>query len=141
MKEHFCMDNEALRSLANDRLNQALECINSADADIELGHIKSAGNRAYYAVYHSIRSLINYKSKKHSGNIAEFRKLFIKTGSFNPNLSLTIDSSSLMRNKCDYADYFVVNLSEVEKQLENAKHFYKEVKLYVDDSFRSKPLE
>ena len=117
------------------RLNKAQECIDSAEADIKLGHLYSSANRSYYAIYSSIRATLeldNYESTKHSGNISEFRKLYIKTGIFDAILSNFIRDAFAMREKCDYTDHFVAMLPDVTQQLENAKQFYKKVQQYIE---------
>ena len=131
------MDNESPIGLANDRLTQSLECINSAEADIELGHLKSAANRSYYSVYHSMRAVLalaGFESKKHFGNSSEFRRLYIKTGIFEAKHSDIITNSYNLRQKCDYLDYYIAMEAEVIEQLFDAKHFYNEVKLHIKNT-------
>ena len=124
------------------RLDKALDCIATADADVELGHLYSAANRSYYAIYNSMRAVHafdNYESKKHSGNISEFRRRYIKTGIFDAKLSDVIEDSYELRQKCDYEDHFAVKLPDVTKQLENARHFYEKVKLHIDNTCIGSP--
>ena len=117
------------------RLERAQECLTSAEADIKLGHLYSAANRSYYAVYCSIRAvnaLKNFTSMKHSGNIAEFRRCYTKTRIFDARFSKIIDELQELRENCDYEDYFIIELPKVTLQLENAKCFYQEIKKYIE---------
>ena len=57
------MDDE---SLTQYLLDKAQECIAASESDIKLGHLSSAGNRSYYAVYNAMRAILNltnFKSK------------------------------------------------------------------------------
>ena len=119
------------------RLNKAHGCIASAEADINLGHLYSAANRSYYAVYNAMRAnleLLNFESKKHTGNIGEFRKMFIKTGIYDASLSDIIRDSFELREACDYEYHFIATLSDVTQQLKNAKHFFDVVNQHIKNT-------
>ena len=93
-----------------------------------------ANNRAYYSIFHSMRSVLTFDSfdtKKHSGVIAEFRKRYIKEGIFPVELSAMIGSAFTIRNASDYDDMFIASKSDTEQQIKNAKRIYEEVEIYV----------
>ena len=72
---------EQQKDYARYRLDRALEDLQSAQKLFTDGHFRAANNRAYYAIFHAIRAALALKrvdSSKHSGVIAEFRRLFIK---------------------------------------------------------------
>lgn len=76
---------KSLTELSKYRLSRAKEDLNSAKILFENGDFRAANNRAYYATFHSLRSVLAldmYDSKKHSGIISEFRKRYIKEGDF-----------------------------------------------------------
>lgn len=79
--------------LSQIRLKNALECLGDAEALLERGSLKSAANRAYYAVFHAMRAVLaldGIDMRHHSGVIAEFRRLYVKTGVFPTELSAVI---------------------------------------------------
>lgn len=98
-------------------------------------HIKSAANRAYYAVFHAMRAVLAYDDidmKHHSGIISSFRRLYIKTGVFDVRLSTIISELYDLRTGSDYDDFFIVSGAEVAEQTENAEFFLKEIKRFLE---------
>ena len=69
--------------------------------------------------------------KHHSGIIAEFRRLYIKTGIFDAELSKIISVLSDSRNDSDYDDFFIVSKEEVAEQIKDAELFLVKIKEYV----------
>ena len=57
--------------------------------------------------------------KKHSGVISYFRDHYIKTKVFNRQCSDIVSSSSLIRNKSDYDDFYIASIQETHEQVEN----------------------
>ena len=128
------MEHEQLKALASVRLEHANECLSAAKFLLEAGNYKSAANRAYYTVFHSMRSVLAFDlidMKHHSGVIAEFRRLYIKTGVFETELSKIISVLSDTRTDSDYDDFFVVSKEEVAEQVESAEYFLEKVTVYV----------
>jgi len=126
---------EDYRSLSCYRLDCALEDYNSAVTAFNNGHYRNTVNRAYYCVFHTIRSLLILDEKdfkRHSAVISEFRKCYIKTGIFDAKLSKIIEQTSDMRGESDYSDMINVSEEEAEKLLNDAKYFYDSVKPYVE---------
>ena len=61
--------------------------------------------------------------KKHSGVIAEFRRLYVKTGVFDGDMSKTISVLIDVRTESDYDDFFIISKEDVIQQAESAQHF------------------
>ena len=128
------MELEQLRALSNIRLEHADECISAAKSLIASENYKSAANRAYYTVFHAMRAVLAFDKidmKHHSGIIAEFRRLYIKTGIFDAELSKIISVLSDSRNDSDYDDFFIVSKEEVAEQIKDAELFLEKIKEYV----------
>ena len=86
------------------RLERAKEDLESAQELFLDGHYRAANNRAYYAIFHSMRSALALKSvdsSKHSGVIAEFRRLFIKEALIPVEVSQVVGSAFTIRNASD----------------------------------------
>lgn len=123
------------RDLANYRMEKAFSCLQAAKFLLQSDLYENAANRAYYCIYHAIRSVLALEGvefRKHSGNMSYFREKYIKTGIFNKNLSDIIGSAFTIRSNSDYEDYFVISKQDVEVQVANAEVFYNEVKLFLD---------
>ena len=123
------------KDYARYRLDRALEDLQSAQKLFTDGHFRAANNRAYYAIFHAIRAALALKrvdSSKHSGVIAEFRRLFIKEGLLPVEISQMIGSAFTIRNASDYDDMFIASKSETKEQIENANYVYQQIKKYID---------
>lgn len=70
------MEDEGPVELSKYRFEKSKDCLNSAKALRDLGDYKGAANRAYYAIYHAVRSVLaldRVEFKRHSGNMSFFR--------------------------------------------------------------------
>ncbi len=126
---------EQQKDYARYRLDRALEDLQSAQKLFIDGHFRAANNRAYYAMFHSMRAALALKStdsSKHSGVIAEFRRLYIKESLLPVAISQMIGAAFTIRNASDYDDMFLASKDETEEQIENAKYVYEEIKTYID---------
>ena len=125
----------SLEDLAQYRIKRAWEMLEAAKENLKIGQYKTALNRSYYAVFHAMRAaniLGGFDSSKHSGVIAFFTKEFLKTEYMDRKLSFIIKSSSLLREKSDYDDFFIASRTEAEKQVENAGLFVAEVERFIN---------
>ena len=121
-------------NLASARLQQARNCLQSAEMNIAIGLFRDAANRSYYCIFHIMRALLaldRFDAKKHSGVISAFRQKYIKTGILDSKFSEIVGTDFTVRNKSDYEDFYVVSKSDVEAQLENAKTFLAAVEGYL----------
>lgn len=117
---------KSIEDLSRYRYETSVEALEDAKLMHEKGRYKNALNRAYYSIFHGIRSvnaLEKYDSSKHSGVIAFFNQRYVKTGTFPKDLSKIIRLSSESREKADYLDFFIASKSESEKQIRRAEEF------------------
>ena len=129
------MELEQLKALSKVRLEHADECISAAKSLLESENYKSAANRAYYTVFHAMRAVLAFDKidmKHHSGIIAEFRCLYIKTGIFDVELSKIISVLSDSRNDSDYDDFYIVSKEEVTEQIKDAEYFLMKIKEFLN---------
>lgn len=123
-------------SLSRVRIDNAEECLSAAKSLYEIGSFKSAANRSYYAIFHAMRAVLaldGIDMKHHSGIISEFRRLYIKTGVFDTELSIIISALFDIRTESDYDDFYVISKGEVKEQIDNAELFLKQIKKYLSD--------
>ena len=131
------MRDEDKKALSQVRLAHAEECLSAAKNLRENGNYKSAANRAYYTVFHAMRAVLSLNEidmKRHSGVISEFRRLYIKTGIFQSELSQMISSLFEIRSDSDYDDFFVISKNEVDEQIKNAELFLTSVRTYLGEA-------
>lgn len=132
------MLSEDKKSLSKVRLDLAKERLATAKMLAEYGDFKSAANRSYYAVFSAIRAVLaldGFDSKKHSGVIAEFRKLYIKTGLLDAELSYTINDLFEVRQSSDYNDFYVISKDDVFAQLQKAEDFLSAVDAFLTTQY------
>lgn len=130
------MDNEFDKKTeyAKYRLERSKEEYETAIDMLDAKHFRAANNRAYYSIFHGMRSVLaldGFDSRKHSGIISFFRKEYIKTGIFESGLSDIIGEAFEIRNASDYDDMYLATEKEAREQVERAGQFYDAISAYV----------
>ena len=123
-----------IKDLATVRLQHAQEDLESSILLLEKDQYKSAANRSYYAIFHAMRAVLalnNIDSKRHSGIISSFQRLYIKKGIFDKDYSKIITDSFKIRSDSDYDDFYIVSKDKVKEQILNAEKFIEVVKKYL----------
>ena len=128
------LQREEIVALSKIRFEHAIECLNLSKKLIEMNEYKTSANRSYYAVFHAMRAVLAFDGidmKRHSGIISEFRRLYVKTGVINKELSDLITALFNVRQNSDYNDFYVVSKDKVVEQYENAKLFIDAIQSYL----------
>ena len=123
------------RELANHRLEQAKGDLEDAILLYEHERFLSANNRAYYAIFHAIKSVLALEPidfKKHKDVIAYFNKNYINTEIFPKTIGRKIVKSSKVREDSDYVDEFVVDSETTETQIQTAEELIGLVEKYIE---------
>ena len=123
------------------RLERAEELINDSKQLFESGSYKSGNNRAYYAIFYTMRAVLALDEvdfKKHSGVIQYFQREYIKTGIFDKAYSDIIMDSSAIRNASDYDDFYLASREEALDQIKGAEKFYNAVEAYLRDIMKNR---
>lgn len=129
---------DRIKDLSKYRLEQAEKCIKSAQALVDIDDYKGSANRAYYAIFHCIRSVLALDEvdfAKHSGVSSYFRKEYIKTGIFDVEYSDIISEAFDVRSDSDYDDFFILSKEDALNQIQNAKKFYDVISKYLDKKY------
>lgn len=109
------MLDESRIDLAKYRLDKAKECLRAAEYLIEAEEYLSVLNRAYYAIFHAVRTILAIEGvdrKKHSGVVAYFQEHYIKTNVFEKEYSYIIKNAFLVRQESDYEDFYIISKEE-----------------------------
>ena len=123
------------QQLINYRMERARETL--GDARILLEQDGSPGsiiNRAYYAMFYVVLSLLTTQGKgssKHSGVISLFDQLFIKTGKLPKDFSKAIHKAFDLRQIGDYREFVDLNQEQAIEVLNAADQFLKAVQNYL----------
>jgi len=121
--------------LVKHRLNQAKENLEEAKILYNANKFKGANNRAYYSIFHSIRSILALEPidfKKHKDVVGYFNKNYIKTEIFPKNMGRKIADATSIREDSDYDDEFVVKKEITESQIQTAEEFINIAEKYIE---------
>lgn len=129
------MDSKVSKELAKHRVEQAKEELKASKLLYNEKLYKSANNRAYYSIFHAIRSVLCLEPidfKKHKDVIAYFNKNYINTEIFPKTFGRKIVKASKIREDSDYDDEFLVDPEKTLEQIEIAEELLKLVEKYIE---------
>ena len=129
-------------SLSKVRFNHSEECLKSAETLLKDSDYKGAANRSYYAIFHALRAILVYDdfdSRKHSGIISTFNKLYIKTNIFDKDVSRIISNSFDIRTDSDYNDFFMISKDGVINQINDTKKVIELIRVYLSNKWSVNP--
>lgn len=130
------MDENEIKALSNYRLEQAKDNLEEAVVLCNINKYKGASNRAYYAIFHSIKAILALEQtdfKKHSSVIAYFNKNYVSTNIFSRELGKRVSNARYFREKSDYVDFYIITKEECEEQIETAKEIINLVEKYINE--------
>ena len=115
------------------RIQTAKDDLKAARILLEAEEYKSANNRAYYAIFHSINAIHALRGnafKRHKDAIAHFNKEYVKTEIFPREMGRKIGESEEIRHASDYDDFYIASRDEAERQVAVADEFIQMVEKY-----------
>ena len=124
---------DARRDLVLYRIETAKEDLDAAKLLLAAKAYKSANNRAYYAIFHSVsavHALDGKVYKRHKDAIANFNKDYVRTEIFPKEMGRRITGAEAIRHSSDYDDFYIASKEETEKQVAVAEEFIKLVEEY-----------
>ena len=122
------------KELAKHRLEQAKEDLKASKVLYDIKLFKSANNRAYYSIFHSMKAILALEPidfKRHKDVIAYFNKNYIHTEIFPKNMGRRISDASRIKEDSDYDNEFIVRSEDTLAQIETAKELIKLVEEYL----------
>lgn len=131
------MSSKISRELVKHRLEQAKEDLVASRALYDLQLYKSANNRAYYSIFHSIKAVFALEPidfKRHKDVLAYFNKNYVHTELFPKTIGRRIMRASKIREDSDYDDEFVVKAEDTLAQIQTAEELMKLVEEYVNNN-------
>mgnify|MGYP001624070221 FL=1 len=123
------------KELSKHRLEQAKEDLKASKLLYDTKLFKSANNRAYYSIFHSMKAVLALEPidfKRHKDVIAYFNKNYIHTEIFPKHMGRRISDASRIREDSDYDDEFVVRPEDTLAQIETAKEMIKLTEEYIN---------
>lgn len=132
------MDNKISIELALHRIQQAKDDLKASETLYKEKLYKAANNRAYYSIFHSIRSVLSLEPKdfkRHKDVVAYFNQHYINTEIFPKSFGRRISKANQIREDSDYDDDFLINPEQTLQQIETAKELLIIVEEYVNNKF------
>lgn len=124
------------KELSKHRLEQAKEELEDAKLLYNNKRYKSANNRAYYSIFHSIRAVLALEGidfKRHKDVQAYFNKNYVSTEIFPKKMGHKIAEANKIREDSDYDDKFVSNNEDTLNQINTAEELISLVEKYIDN--------
>ena len=121
-------------SLAMHRLSRAKQDVSDAELCYQNNRYLVANNRAYYAIFHAIRSVLALEPidfKRHKDVIAYFNKNYVNTGKFSKIIGRKIAQATQIREDSDYDDKFIADESKTMTQMNSAKEIVELIEKYI----------
>ena len=125
------------KELAKHRLEQAKEDLEAGKLLYDKNFYKSANNRAYYSIFHSIKAVWALEPidfKRHKDVLAYFNKNYINKEIFSRMMGRKIQNASAIREDSDYDDEFIVDADKTNEQLKTAEELIELVDKYIDEN-------
>lgn len=130
------MDNKiTVNGFAQYRLERAKQDLSDAEFSYKNRRYLNANNRAYYAIFHAIKSVLALERvdfKKHKDVLAYFNQYYIKTEKFPKMISKKISQANKVREDSDYDDEFIPSDEETKIQIETAREIIQLVEEYLE---------
>lgn len=129
------MNNKVSKELSKHRLQQAKDDLRASEILYKENLYKSANNRAYYSIFHSIKAVLALEPidfKRHKDVIAYFNKNYVSNEIFPKKMGRKISIASRMREDSDYEDEFVVEADDTKEQIGTARELLVLVETYIE---------
>ena len=126
------------KELAFHRLSVAKADLGSAERNLTQNDLRTANNRAYYAIYHAICACMatQFKAyKSHNQTLGAFNKDYVHKGIFPKDIGRRISKCQEVRHESDYNDFFMVSREETENQVATSREFIDLVERYLNEYY------
>lgn len=127
------------KDLAKHRLEQAFDDLKASEILYQSNLYKSANNRAYYSIFHSIKAVLALEPidfKRHKDVIAYFNQYYVNKKLFPKKIGKKIAVASRIREDSDYDDEFIVKPEVTQEQINTAKELLKLVEEYIKEKIQ-----
>ncbi len=124
------------KDMALHRLQVAREDLETAQLLFRENKYRAANNRAYYAIYHAIDTVLSMYGvafKRHKDTLGHFNKNYVAAGLFPRDLGRRIVKAEEIRHNSDYDPFYVASKDVTKQQIETAEHLIGLVSKYYDD--------
>ena len=128
------MIDEQRKSLSLARLRRSKQHLKSARDLLFNDDFADSISRSYYAIFQAARALLaleGTESRKHSGVISLFNRLFVKTGKVGKQMGAIVKDARRSREMADYTELAEFSREDAEGQIADAEAFIQEVEEFI----------
>ena len=128
------------KALSLARLKRAKQHLKSARDLLCNDDFADSVSRSYYAIFQAARALLaleGTESRKHSGVISLFNRLFVKTGKVGKRLGAIVKDARRSREMADYTELAEFSREDADGQIADAEAFIREVETLIAKESRS----
>jgi uncharacterized protein (UPF0332 family) len=121
---------EAVREL----LDKSLQSIRAAELLLNEGYSSFAASRAYYSMFYAVEALLLSRElsfSRHSGVMAAFGKVFVKTGAFDSRFHRYLLHAFKLRNAGDYGAVQAVSEENARQVIEESRELLAAIEEYL----------
>jgi uncharacterized protein (UPF0332 family) len=118
-------------------LDRAKEALLASQTLLEKGLLADAISRAYYAMFYSTQAILinnELNAKSHSGTINLFGQEIVEKGKVPKELGRLLNKAHALRQKSDYDASADFEFTDVEKLVEEAGYFVKNIEQVISSS-------
>lgn len=122
--------------VAQYKLEQAKDDLDTAKLLLDAGKYKAANNRAYYSCYHAIDSALALEPtafKRHKDTLAYFNKNYVHSGLFPREIGRKISRLEVIRHKSDYDSFYIASREEAVEQIDVASEVVALIENYMKE--------
>ncbi len=115
-------------------IQKADRSLSAAQRNRDAGDYDFASSRAYYAAYYAINAVLlseKVTSSKHSGNISEFNRLFLKRGVFPKEYGKMVNRLFSDRQIADYESGLSISQAEARADIAAAREIVEAIRSYL----------
>jgi uncharacterized protein (UPF0332 family) len=114
-------------------MSKADESLSVAGDLLEKGHFGFSASRSYYSMFYAAEAALLHRDlqfSRHSAVMANFNKVFVKTGVFEPTAFKALQKAFDLRSQGDYG-LIPLNKEHAEGVLKEADRFVDAVRAYL----------
>jgi uncharacterized protein (UPF0332 family) len=107
-------------------MEQADEALRSAEVNLSMSMVRSAVNRAYYAMFYAVLALLatrRAETSRHSGAISLFDREFVKPSTLPKDFSRWLHDAFSERQEADYGTDFGRTAEDAAESVRRAREF------------------
>ncbi|MGH9380105.1 MAG: HEPN domain-containing protein [Thermoanaerobaculia bacterium] len=131
------MTSEGRREAAAEELRLAEEELRATEQLMQLGLLRIAAARTYFAVFHAVRARLyaeGLEPRTHGGVLHLWNIHFVRTARYDASTSRLLAKLQKFRQEADYAQAFIVDEAGAREDLEAARSLVERIRQELESA-------